>query len=256
MRDPQPATLVDRTIGGAIDVLLVADDPTRLDGPAAELDRHDRVAVTTGSLADAIGRPHPADCIVSDHETPQAGLDHVERIRASDESVPVVLYTPDPPESVLDELFAHAWTDYQPRNADADAIAGLARRIRGLVDRRRTRAALRRTTAGLAATRDGIAIADPDGTVAFANGQYARAFGIDRARIVGTHWRERFTDAEAERLATDAIPTAAEGWRWTGRCTGLDEDGARVTLRTSVVGLPDESLVFVIEPADRRSDDS
>lgn len=255
MSDPAPATAVDRAIGGPIDVLFVAEESARREGRAAELERQDRIAVTTGSIADAIERPDAPECVVSDHPTPRTGLEHVQRIREVDDSLPIVLYTADPPESVLEELFVHDWVDYQPRGADADAIAPLARRIRRLVDRRRTHDALRRTAAGLTATQDGIAIVDPDGTVAFANGQYARAFGVDRDRIVGTHWREQYPDAEAARLATDAIPAAAEGWRWTGQCAGRDGNGDRVTVQTSIVGLPDGSLIFVVEPNDRESDD-
>lgn len=262
MSGPGPATAVERAtsgpidIGGPIDVLFVADESARREELAAELERQDRIAVTTGSIADAIERPNASECVVSDHPTPRAGLEHVQRIREVDDSLPIVLYTAEPTESVLEELFVHDWVDYQPRGAGGDAIAPLARRIRRLVDRRRTDDALRRTAAGLRATQDGIAIVDPDGTVAFANGQYARAFGVDRDRIVGTHWRERYPDAEAARLATDAIPAAAEGWRWTGRCAGLDGSGDRVTVQTSIVGMPDGSLVFVVEPSAPESDDA
>lgn len=246
MSAPRWDDYVERTTGSAIDVLLVDDDRRYLELVAIELDRDERLAVTTESNpTDALDRVDEADCVVSDHSMPKTtGLELLEAIRERDPSLPFVLHSGEPPAAVVGSLLDHEWTDYQRKGGGSETFALLARRLRRLVDHRRATAALRRATAGLEAARDGIALVDPDGTVAFANRRYATVLGADREAVIGSHWRERYSDDEADRLAADAIPTAADGWRWTGTCVGRDD---AVEAQTSLVGLDDGSLVFVVD---------
>lgn len=250
MSAPNPEALVDRVHEATVRVLAVDDDPNYLELIATELGRHARFAVATASsVDDALGRLDGVDCVVSDHSMPTTGIEFLARIRERDEGLPFVLHAGEAPERVLDDLLAREWTDFQPKRGGPETFALLARRVSRLVDRRRTAAALRRATAGLEATRDGIAVVEPDGTVAFANGRYATAFGADREAVVGRHWGDRYDGPAVDRIATEAVPTAMDGWRWTGTCVGRDPDGEPVELRTSVVALEDGSLVFVVDPA-------
>lgn len=248
-----PAALVERALGSTVDVLLVDDDPHSLDRLATRLDREERLAIATASAAaEALDRLREVDCVVSDYALgATTGLDLLAAIREREASLPFVLHAGEPPAGAVAELLADERTDYQRKDAAPAAVALLARRIRRLVDRGRAIDGLRRTAAGLEATRDGIALAGPDGTVAFTNGRYATTFGVSREAVVGAHWRDRYPDAEADRLAADAIPTATDGWRWTGTGVGRDGGGEPVALRLGIVGLDDGSLVFVVTPVDR-----
>ena len=72
-------------------------------------------------------------------------------------------------------------------------------------------------------------------------------FGADRDALCGTVWQTLFTDDCVERLEATAIPTVADGWRWTGSCTGLRGSGEPFDVRVRLGGLEDGSLVFGVD---------
>ena len=74
-------------------------------------------------------------------------------------------------------------------------------------------------------------------------------FGYDRDELVGRPWQTLFTDDSADRLETAAIPTVAEGWRWTGTCTGRRKSGTTMPIRVRLGGPENGGLVFVVETA-------
>ena len=103
---------------------------------------------------------------------------------------------------------------------------------------------------GDVAADDAVAVVAPDGTVVFANRRYAAIFDEEIEAVAGTHWHDRHPEATIDRLERRAIPTAVDGWRWTGRCRGRRADGTTFVARTTLLGLDDGRVVFVVEPPD------
>lgn len=213
-----------------------------------------------------------ADCLVLEHATSEMPVTDLaailEHVRDRYSSLPVIVVTDastdDETTSVNDAVQAHRLTDRLRIGAvlaaDSGTDAGapqpdrgserLARRIRSLVDRRQLSALSTRLLAGLQLSQDAIAVAGPDGRLEAANCWFAAEFGYDRETLRGRSWTEFFTADAVARLETTAIPTAADGWRWTGTCTGRRRSGEPIPVRVRLAGLEDGSLVFAVEAAD------
>ena len=252
MRPSGRNALAEAALNPPLDVLLVDDDPHYLELLSSALARDRRLRTEAAPGADAaLERVDAVDCVVVDHSRSVSALELLDGIREREPTLPFVLHASDPPPEVIETLHEDEWTDYQPKGTGPETYGLLARRIRRLANHRRTVAGYRRATAALESLGTAVALVDPDGTITYANRQYATAFEVDRESVVGSHWRERYPADEADRLATDAVPTATDGWRWTGSCACRRADGGTVDVQISLLGLDDGSLVFIVDsPSD------
>lgn len=234
------------------------------------------------STAPLLERLADADCLVLEHAAsgmPAADVVAVlERVRDRYSSLPVIVVsdasTDEGMTTVTDAVRAHRLTDGVragaalaadfDADADVDADAGdprpdrdyerLARRIRSLVDRRQLGDLSTRLLAGIQLSQDAIAVAGPDGRLEAANCWFAAQFGYDRETLRGRSWTDFFTDDAVAHLEATAIPTAADGWRWTGSCTGRRRSGEPIPVHVRLAALEDGSLVFVVEAAATEDD--
>lgn len=211
-----------------------------------------------------------AECLVLEHAAsgmPTADAVAVlEAVRHRYPSLPVVVISDAAPDdgsaTVADVVRAHPFTDYirmtglgttesaaDHRRCDR-AAERLARRVRSVVDRRRLDGLSTRLLAGIQLSQDAIAVAGPDGRLEAANCWFATQFGYERETLRGRSWTEFFTADAVAHLEATAIPTAADGWRWTGTCTGRRRSGEPIPVRVRLAGLEDGSLVFVVEAAE------
>ena len=271
-----------RTLRERITVLAIAVDrsiPTHLESALRSgADLEIRTAATVASMLEQLG---DVDCLVvvtpdpfadagapapdgpDDEREPNANA-ALERIRSHVPDLPIVAVTvvddrdgrreSAPPVDSTSR--SHRWTAHVPVTADDPAadLERVTRRVRHLVERRRLGALSRRSLAGLELAQDPIAIAAPDGTLEFANRRFAVQFGDDRAAFPGRSWRACFTDETVAHLESTAIPTVADGWRWTGRCTGRRRSGETFPAHVRLGGLPDGSLAFVVNELEAGDD--
>ncbi|MFC6719576.1 PAS domain-containing protein [Natrialbaceae archaeon GCM10025810] len=268
-----------RTFRNPITVLVVDDDAHAADRVATALEAADRLeAVAEPSLRRALRRieresgsddgseSDAIDCVVVPRGlTTATGGDPVGDFRSSAADLPVVRYDPsaigplaaDRPEIgravTPRDASVDGWTEFH--GVDDGSLESFGALIRRLVDHRRAVDLVGRALAGVTTARDGIAIVGPDGTVEFANRPYAGRVGFDRGDVVGTDWRDRHSPDEVDRLESVALPTARDGWRWTGACAYRRPDGTTVTARTSLVALDDGGLLFVVDEP-RAADDT
>ena len=198
------------------------------------------------------------DCLVIDRTTiaddtdtdaERELTDTLERIGQRVPDLPIVLLAEDPAKwtAAVEATRSVRWGECLERSASPAEIDRLTCRIEALVERRHLTALSRRTLAGIELAGDAIAIVAPDGTVEFANRAFAMQFGYDRDGLRGRSWRTLFTDDSVERLETTAVPTVADGWRWTGTCTGRLKSGRTIPVRVRLGGPEDGGLVFVVE---------
>jgi signal transduction histidine kinase/CheY-like chemotaxis protein len=127
-----------------IRVLHVDDDPAFLDVAATLLEREDdRIEVVTATSADeGLERLDDidVDCIVSDYDMPGPnGIDFLERIRASGDDRPFVLFTGKGSEEVASEAISAGVTDYLQKAPGNEQYEILVNRIVNAVEAARTR---------------------------------------------------------------------------------------------------------------------
>jgi GAF domain-containing protein len=128
-----------------IRVLHVDDDAAFLDVAATLLEReNDRIEVVTATSADeGLERLDDADidCIVSDYDMPGLnGIDFFERVRASGDDRPFVLFTGKGSEEVASEAISAGVTDYLQKAPGSEQYEILVNRIVNAVEAARTRA--------------------------------------------------------------------------------------------------------------------
>ncbi|RKD93877.1 PAS domain-containing protein [Halopiger aswanensis] len=212
-----------------------------------------------------------ADCLVLEQaasESSAADADVaavLEAVRRRYPSRPAIVVSDAPPDDgstpVTDAVRSYRFIDHV-RTADlvtTDAVADdprcdrayerLARRVRSAIARRRLDGLSTRLLAGIQLSQDAIAVAGPDGRLEAANCWFAAQFGYEHETLCGRSWTDFFTAEAVAHLEATAIPTAADGWRWTGTCTGRRRSGEPIPVRVRLAGLEDGSLVFVVESA-------
>ncbi|WP_137291046.1 PAS domain S-box protein [Natronorubrum halophilum] len=243
-REPSPGA--DR-----ITALVVVDDEQYRERIEATIGDDDGLSIRTRpSVTDPLTCLDDIDCLVSEYPAATGdGDDLLERVRERVPDLPVVFLVDDREGTagIVDTVQNTRWTDYVSQRAATVAAERLGHRIRTLVHHRRLDALSRRSLASIELAQDPIAIVDPDGEFGFANRSYAMQFGYDRDALFGAPWQALFTDDSVERLETTAIPTVADGWRWTGTCTGRRKSGSTFPVRIRLGGLEDGSLVFVVD---------
>ncbi|ELY48978.1 PAS domain-containing protein [Natronorubrum bangense] len=249
-----PLQTVVRTSSSASDsitALVVADDRQYRTQVETTLEDDALTVRTATSLPDALGALDDIDCLVSDCPTARDETvdDFLERVRQRAPNLPVLLLLDQlaDPAAAIDRVQSSQWVDYMIQGHSTTAVERLRHRIRTLVERRRLESLSQRSLASVELANDAIATAAPDGDLEFANRSYAVQFGYDRDELVGTAWQALFTADSVERLETAAIPTVADGWRWTGSCTGQRKTGETFPVSIRLGSLEDDSLVFIVE---------
>jgi len=102
---------------------------------------HDREMdiVTSSSPNEALEwiRENNPDCVISDYKMPEMnGIEFTRRLRESSQ-VPVILYTNQSMEHVVDEAFEAGVSDYVKKENDGLHFILLLRRIKNVVDKHR-----------------------------------------------------------------------------------------------------------------------
>ena len=238
------------TTAEPIAVTLVTDDDRyaeRVESRAGD----DLAIRRAGSLEAVISDADAADCLVVDETTAPDAAASLERIAQRLPELPIVLLAEDSTATAAVETIQSVrWGESLERIASAAGVDRLVHRIEAVVERCRLTALSRRTLTGVELADDAIAIVAPDGDLEFVNRPFAMAFGYDREALHGRPWRTLFTDDSVERLEGTAVPTVADGWRWTGTCTGRRNSGATVPVRVRLGGPGDGGLILVVEPVD------
>ncbi|WP_226011292.1 PAS domain-containing protein [Halomicrobium salinisoli] len=231
-------------LGDPIDVLWVGDDADSPDAVESRLRSADGVDVRSRPPSSgALAALDEVDCVVAADATLADGRDLLTAVRERAPRVPVLLVAADPAD---DRRAAVREDDWSEHAAGTDP-EGVVDRVRRLVGHERDAALAGRALAALELVPDGTAIASPDGTVAFADPAFARQFGVAPGDLSGVDWRELFTEAEIDRLESDALPSLGDGWHWVGACEGRRGDGGTFTTRTRIAELEDGSLVFIVQ---------
>lgn len=192
------------------------------------------------------------DCLVSEPSVATGDQDgHLDRLRRHEPTLPVVflLEKIDQSPTVDDRRWTSQWVDWHAKGASTVAVERLGERIGALVEKRRLATRVRRSLASLALADEPIAIVDADGALEFANHSFAMQFGYDRDQLAGRAWQSLFTDDSARRLQQTAVPTVADGWRWTGTCTGRRASGSTFPVSVHLDGSADGGLVIVTDSA-------
>ncbi|MDF9747261.1 PAS domain-containing protein [Natrinema salsiterrestre] len=249
--------------------LLVVDD----DRIAAAVERSfdgdgaDVVVETVATLEDAWNRVDDVDCLViASAATAEPGADEatrddapeidvaelddrLEAIGTNAPELPTVVLVPERTAEIARTVRSHDWTAVLEESEISDRFAD---RVHGLLERGRLAALSRRSLASIEFAGAAIAVVDPSGDVQFASRSFAMQFGDDTDAIAGTPWRELFTDAAVDHLESAAIPMVANGWQWTGTCTGRRRTGETFPVRVRLGSLEDGSLVVVLDGGERR----
>nr|WP_254765164.1 PAS domain-containing protein [Natrinema marinum] len=257
---PSAPAPTDRTPPAETRLLLVADEQRREQLEPAFDDGREFVLETATELPNARGRFDEIDCllvslhvIASDGGDDEAGDAHaavddlLESVRGDAPDLPVVTLVDERTPALADAVRSHEWTAVVERDATPERLAN---RVRELVEHRRLAVLSRRSLAGLEFAGGAVAIIGPDDEIQFASRPFAMQFDADRDALSGTPWQALFTDETVARLESTALPTVADGWRWTGGCTARRTTGEPFPVRLRLGGLEDGSLVFVVEAAE------
>ncbi|WP_455449107.1 PAS domain-containing protein [Natrinema thermotolerans] len=231
--------------------LCVVGDDLREAVATACGERDDYALETVPSLSAAQEAGSDADCLVvpaaafggDERTTEDADCHGGDGTVAADEPMIVVA---DGTGTGSDHRYERRLTAVLER----DTLERLPARAWDLVERRRLAALSRRSLASVEFVGESIAIVTPDDEIQFASRSLAVRFGYDLETLSGTDWRALFPDATVDRLESTAIPTVADGWRWTGGCTAMRRDGETFPVQLRLGGLADGSLVFVVESGD------
>ncbi|MFC6769671.1 PAS domain-containing protein [Natrinema soli] len=251
----RPAQLQLLVVGRECDAIDRAfDDETEvtvesvpaLENARPRLDDIDCLVVQSPTVADdgSAGRDESGELT---DESADDVADSLETIRADATELPVVVLADEVTPALTRTVRSDGWTAVVERD---ETLALLADRVHDLLERHRLAVLSRRSLASVEFAGDAIAIVDPDGDVQFASRSFAMQFGSDSDDLTGTPWRAVITDAAVTHLESAALPTVAEGWRWTGSCTGRRQTGATFPARVRLGGLEDGSLVFVVDESE------
>lgn len=232
--------------GDEIRILHVDDDGDFADVAATALERVDDqfvVHVETSPVAatDYLRRTD-VDCVISDHDMPEAtGIEFLGRVRDRSPRLPFLLYTGKGSEEVASKAISAGVTDYIQKGTGSDHYTLLANRVSNAVERARSRRAAERTRVQLEAIVENIAeavvVIDATNTVQFANQAVETVFGYQPSDLVGGSLAtlmpsELVSDHEAalERY----LRTGERTMSWDAvELTGQHRDGRRVPVSIS-----------------------
>lgn len=248
--------------------VLVVDEERDADHVDRAFDDESLAVETVATLAAARSRFDEVACLVVpstvrddcsdmtvDVAAPDDSSEHVdwlETVRTDAPGLPVVVLADEVTPALLRTVRSDEWTTVLGRNEPHERLAA---RVTDLLERHRLTHLSRRSLASVELAGDAIAIVDPDGNLQFASHSFQMRFSDAGDDLTGTPWQDLFTDDAVSYLESVAVPTVAEGWRWTGSCTGRRRTGMTFPVRVRLGGLDDGSLVFVVSEATDGRDD-
>jgi len=248
MESPTPPDLTDERPGEPtqVSVVCIGDDPEFAALLDARLD--DRFRIRTGTDHHEVLRSlERADCVVSDDEMPVlSGAELLAEIRTRAPRLPFVLLADSFDSDAATAVREADWTAVLSRRSAATVDGYLSTRIAGLVEHRRADTLAEGALAAVETVSEGVALA-ADGTFTFADQSFERRLGYETGELVGVSWRGVFTDEELERIEGSRLSAVQNGWRWSGTCAVERADGSVTSVGTTVAGLGDGSLVFVVD---------
>jgi PAS domain S-box-containing protein len=147
-----------------ISVLYVDDEGTLLDVCKLYLEQTKEFAVTTALSASgalALIKSNGIEAIVSDYQMPEMdGIEFLKQVRATDKTIPFILFTGRGREEIAVEAFENGADSYIQKGGDPKSqFAELVHRLKVVVDRRRAEtqvATLNRLYTVLSATNKAI----------------------------------------------------------------------------------------------------
>jgi PAS domain S-box-containing protein len=214
---------------------------------AREIDRIDVVTAASADEALAVLADEDVDCVVSDYDMPgRNGIELLERVRRTRPNLPFVLFTSKGSEEVASRAISAGVTDYLQKGQGREQYTILANRIENAVSRHASDRELRRWKQAIDTATEGIAIVDPTGRYLQMNDAYAEVYGASPADLIGTDWRERYDDDEAERFASDVVPQLRRDGEWSGEAVGRRADGTAVDEALSLSLLDDGGHVRIL----------
>jgi len=222
------------------------------------------VIETAATLADARSSVDEIDCLVApstvtdddsdvtsdDVAATDGSGEHIgwlETVKTDTPALPIVVLADEVTPTLMRAVRAYEWTTVVGRDEPRERLATC---ITDLLERQRLTHLSKRSLASVELTGDAVALVDPAGGIQFVSRSLRMQFGADGDEFVGTPWQELFTDDAVSHLESVALPTVAEGWRWTGTCTARRRTGSTFPVRIRLGGLEDGSLVFVVSEAD------
>ncbi|GAB6284182.1 MAG: hypothetical protein STSR0009_03810 [Methanoregula sp.] len=127
---------------GMISVLYVDDESTLLDIAKVYLEKTNDFSVTTATSAQAGVyrlKSNGIQAIVSDYQMPEMdGIDFLKQVRATDKSIPFIIFTGKGREEIAIEAFENGADFYLQKGGDPKSqFAELSHKIHAAVDHRR-----------------------------------------------------------------------------------------------------------------------
>ncbi|MFW5977765.1 MAG: PAS domain-containing protein, partial [Halohasta sp.] len=135
------------------------------------------------SQARALLDTDSVDCLVVDRLSTDETSSIVETARSSAPTVPVLRFTDEPPDRVVDRFDAH--TDYLYKQEPTEQAALLAHRIRTLVAADSPSAAAAESDAIVDSSYAGILVFDAEGRITLLNPAAERMLGFPAADAIG-----------------------------------------------------------------------
>jgi len=232
--------------GDEIQILHVDDDGDFADVSAAFLERvDDRFAVhvetSTVTATDYLRRTD-VDCVISDHDMPEAtGIEFLERVRDRSPRLPFLLYTGKGSEEIASEAISAGVTDYIQKDSGSDHYTLLANRVSNAVERARSRRAAERTRVQLEAIVENIAeavvVIDATNTVRFANQAVETVFGYPPSDLIGGSLATLMPPelvSDHEGALDRYLRTGERTMSWDAvELTGQHRDGRRLPISVS-----------------------
>ncbi|MDD1703273.1 MAG: response regulator [Methanoregula sp.] len=190
-------------------ILYVDDEPDLLEISKTFLERNGEFIVDTITSAPAaltLLNSKNYDAIVSDYQMPgMNGIEFLKTIRASEKSIPFILFTGKGREEVV-ILALNAGADFylQKGGEPRSQFVELSNKIRYAVMRKRAEEALRESEQRyrhvIEDQTEFICRFLPDGTQVFVNEAYCRYFGLNREEILGCRFRPEIPVEDQERV--------------------------------------------------------
>ncbi|MFC7059189.1 PAS domain S-box protein [Halovenus salina] len=214
-----------------ITILHVDDDPQFGELTKTMIEREDEtfdvISETDPHEVEGLLDEHAVDCLVSDYDMPgMDGIELLERIRADDSTLPVILFTGKGTEAVASRAISAGVTDYLQKEGGEDQFAVLANRIHNAVEHRINERKREQYRTVVETAGDAMYVLDEDGDIEIVNEAFERRAGYDREELLGKHVSE-FLSPDQVKQGAEAIQSLLqdedrESERFTFRGPGRD----------------------------------
>ncbi|WP_247731088.1 PAS domain S-box protein [Halovivax limisalsi] len=235
-------------------VLYVGAASALTDALAETDDLHVERPADPEAAVDAVrADPDGVDCVVTEYDLPGVtGIELLERVRAIEPGLPVVLVAADGSEAVASEAISAGVDDYVPKRGTAEGARTLRSSVENAIDRRRAERERERHLTAIETAAEGISILDADGRFRYVNEAYARLYGYEPDELVGESWERLYRPEDASRVREEILPTVYETGRWSGYTTGLRADGSTFVEDHDLAVTADDTLVCTVRDVDAR----